>query len=295
MRVVKIAAGLGNQLFQYAFYRKIKKMYGECYVDLGWFDYKDRFAWYPYQLDVLGLNADKIDRDKYCVKEYYMQNKHIDEEEFNEISTKMKVPIVNLMEEKTPYSCDNLWEYDNAYYMGCFQNIDNILEVLDDIKNEVVFPYNPDESFQLLKRKIKNDNAVGLHIRLDDYAGKEDFEQVCPMQYYYHAIEYMKEHIENPVFYVFSNKIEKAKEKLADYKDFIFVDVNDRYHGIGDMELMSLCKNMIIPNSTFSWWGAVLNKNSSKIVIAPNKFNAKLKNVKDEDINLWFGDWIRIS
>ena len=62
MRIVKIVAGLGNQLFAYTFYRKIKKLYGECYVDLGWYDFTNRFAWYPYQLEMLGLKADELRR-----------------------------------------------------------------------------------------------------------------------------------------------------------------------------------------------------------------------------------------
>lgn len=262
-------------------------------MDLGWYDFTNRFAWYPYQLEMLGLKADELRRDEYVVKELYMEKNNISSDTFEAMRKGFDIPIVRLVKETNAYACDMLWKTDNAYYMGSFQNIDNIREAIDDIKSEIIFPSNDDMEFLSLKEKILCSNSVGLHIRLADY-DMEDFEQICPMQYYYCAIEYMREHLENPIFFVFSNKIEKAKEKLGNHEDFIFVDVNDRYHGIGDMELMALCKNNIIPNSTFGWWAAVFNKNPDKIVVAPNRFNEKLKNVKDEDINLWFDEWVRL-
>ena len=51
---------------------------------------------------------------------------------------------------------------------------------------------------------------------------------------------------------------------------------------------MSSCKHNIIANSPFSWWGAWLNSNPEKIIIAPQKwFSVTTRNIKDLIPDSW--------
>jgi hypothetical protein len=64
------------------------------------------------------------------------------------------------------------------------------------------------------------------------------------------------------------------------------------YDDIDDLYIMSNCKNNIIANSSFSWWGAWLNNNPNKKVIAPLNWFGSIANLNDSDIIP--NTWIRI-
>jgi hypothetical protein len=113
------------------------------------------------------------------------------------------------------------------------------------------------------------------------------------MEYYEKAISYFGDLNENPTFYVFSDDIEWARLNLNIPYNAVFVDINDDNSDYEDLRLMTLCKHNILANSTFSWWGAYLNKNPNKSVIAPKMW------FKDEILNQQTTDlipksWIRI-
>lgn len=83
----------------------------------------------------------------------------------------------------------------------------------------------------------------------------------------------MREMLENPTFYVFSNDIAWCKEQF-DLENVVWMDVDtlSEHEDWEEMYLMSCCKNNIIANSSFSWWGAFLNQNKEKIVVTPKKW-----------------------
>jgi len=83
-------------------------------------------------------------------------------------------------------------------------------------------------------------------------------------------------------FVVFSNNIPWCKAHLTHIpRRFVFMEGDPHFV---DLFAMSLCEHNIISNSSFSWWGAYLNKNPDKIVIAPKKWFDKESNLDSSDI-----------
>jgi hypothetical protein len=124
-----------------------------------------------------------------------------------------------------------------------------------------------------IAKLIESCLSVSIHVRRGDYVGSEYFD-ICGREYYLKAVSFITEKISinhKPTFFVFSDDIAWCKNIfLGD--NFNFIDNNKAQYSYKDMQLMSLCKHNIIPNSSFGWWGAWLNRNNQKIVIAPQKW-----------------------
>jgi hypothetical protein len=154
-----------------------------------------------------------------------------------------------------------------------------------------------DEINLKIAEKIQHTESVGIHIRGRDYITNEETKKshfTCDILYYERCISYIRDKIYNPNFFVFSDDPEWAKTFLKTDHSFTFVEGNlwnkTNYE---DLRLMSLCKHNIIANSSFSWWGAWLNNNPAKIVLAPQKWFALSElNKKTED--LVPDKWIKI-
>ncbi len=145
--------------------------------------------------------------------------------------------------------------------------------------------YEYSEEIKMLMKKITQEESVSLHIRRGDYV----FLGISmELDYYYKAIEYLADVVEKKFkIYVFSDDINWAREnlKLSEY-DMEFIHLENETADVDEMMLMSKCKNNIIANSTYSWWGAWLNQNKGKIVIAPN--------IAFNNTNIIPNEWIRI-
>lgn len=132
---------------------------------------------------------------------------------------------------------------------------------------------------------IKSCNAVSLHIRRGDYisnATTNTIHGTCNLDYYKRAVEYIKKNSVSPIFFIFSDDIDWVKDNLHLNEKHYYIDWNNADTNYEDMRLMSLCKHNVIANSSFSWWGAWLNNNPKKIVIAPQKwFNDSKLNTFD--------------
>ncbi len=124
---------------------------------------------------------------------------------------------------------------------------------------------------------ISQSSAVSIHVRRGDYLhdpGTSAKHGVCSLDYYETAIRYLMDRLDRPSFFVFSDDIDWARNNLMIDAPCQYVDHNQGESSFVDMYLMSLCQHHIIANSSFSWWGAWLNSNPEKIVLAPAKWFA---------------------
>uniref|UniRef100_UPI0028D46783 alpha-1,2-fucosyltransferase n=1 Tax=Alloprevotella tannerae TaxID=76122 RepID=UPI0028D46783 len=127
-------------------------------------------------------------------------------------------------------------------------------------------------SFLELKKQIKSTNSVAVHVRRGDYVALG----ICLSDVYYReALLRICQKVIDPVFYVFSDDMEYAKQLFAKFVSEQVVPVCYEGHNstIEDFLLMKSCKHNIIANSSYSWWAAWANVHEDKIVVAPKREN----------------------
>lgn len=182
-----------------------------------------------------------------------------------------------------------------GYIIGSFQNEEYFFNIANEIHKRFSFKPFFDEKNLWFINQIKDSESVAIHVRKGDgYSSWKRFQGTCPLEYYKTAIEYMQLKLKNPRFFVFTDSPTWVKENFSWLK-YDLVDWNPTV-GWGnhfDMQLMSMCKHNIIANSTYSWWGAWLNNNLRKIVIAPRYWYSKSISLKEQR-NIVSDLWIKM-
>lgn len=159
---------------------------------------------------------------------------------------------------------DAFWQTEQ-YFSHCEMEIRKAFKFNQNLLNEETKRIN-----EILKRR----NSVSVHIRRGDYQSPEyinNLGSACSIDFYKSAISIIKEKVEQPLFVFFSDDMTWVKENIR-VENAIYVDHNHNSESWQDMYLMSQCHHHIIANSSFSWWGAWLNPDKQKIVIAPKKW-----------------------
>ena len=280
--VVKLQGGLGNQMFQYAFYSNLKSLGkkvlldSSCYKKNGARSLKIWEAFHlPEKKAILNLNNSKL--LKYNSPFFiHFTNKILSF--FNANFNLSIVENIQITENDIYYPnvyfnirkglLDGYWQ--SEFY---FENIANIIPS--------IFNFNPIHNTSVLKLKLLIENTkdnVSLHWRRGDYIGHKllgiDLEK-----YFMKALSLIIKSKQIKDVFVFTEDTKWVKNKLYSF------DFNLRYHFISEiltthedfheLYLMTFCSNNIISNSSFSWWGAYLNQSVNKIVVAPKKWVKK--------------------
>ena len=268
---IKVFGGLGNQMFQYAFYRYLRLANEDVVMNISDFNVHNHHQGFELER-VFGIEGPyNKEESKMAIK----SNSFI-------IRSLQKALGVRISKETEYYenkelsfvNCERI--NNDTFLVGYWQDVEYIKPVDAIIRNSFKFRKALSQKNRETVEFAQNRASVSVHIRRGDYVGNVGLGGICDDKYYTQAIEYMNRNVENPVFIFFSDDIQWCRDKYAEL-DAVFVDWNAGENSYIDMQLMSLCKHNIIANSTFSWWGAYLNSNQDKVVICPKIWNEKYK------------------
>jgi hypothetical protein len=279
MIIVKLMGGIGNQMFQYACGRRLSHIHDmDLLLDTRFLEsriHRENFTYRDFELDIFNINIQKCDYR--TVKRFYSNNLYY------RALRKFANPKI-LLEQGRKLNENILSAPSSVYLDGYWQSERYFTDISDIIRNEFRFPTKAENQYVSdLTRAITDSNSVSIHIRRGDYITNKIVMSVfgnLTMEYYQKGIEYLQHKIKNPIFYIFSNDPEYLQDKFKLKCDYILVEHSELTPNYVDLKLMSFCKHNIIANSSYSWWGAWLNSNPDKTVIAPENWYAKDNNME---------------
>lgn len=196
--------------------------------------------------------------------------------------------IHDILISEKGFTYDTIPQIDkNIKLIGYFQSE----KYFKDNRKKILELFEMDENtFNYILGKYGNvlgEETCSIHVRRGDYLNLQNHHPTLSIDYYIESIKIIGE---SKHFLIFSDDIEWCKNNLDFIPNKTFVTENLDYQ---DLYLMSMCKNNIIANSSFSWWGAWLNNFESKKVIVPKKwFGVTYSNLDTKD--LYPENWIKI-
>ncbi len=290
MNIIRMSGGLGNQMFQYALYLKLRSLGKEVkFDDIN--EYRSEGA-RPIMLALFGIDYPRATWDEIV--------------EFTDGSMKpvKRIRRKLLGRRAIEYYEEGFYDskiltFDSMYLRGSFQSEKYFEDIKDEIRQLYQFPlleemHLPEKLYSSTKAcldAIESTEAVGIHMyRSDSRREEELYDGICTEKYYEGAVQFIQEKCPEAVFYIFSNepkwvkgwvenliqsqiKEDMSREEIAAMeKRFVMVEANTEHTGYLDMLLMSRCRHNIISNSSFSWWAAWINDHEDKLVVAPDKW-----------------------
>jgi hypothetical protein len=287
MIITRLLGGLGNQMFQYAAGRRLAHALA---VDL--------------KLDVTWL-------EKFNSRPYALGNFNIEEKFASKTEIAAMVPVGRfghaiakrwpkkwpkyIQEKQFHFDQDILNLPDGVYLKGYWQSEKYFSDIAAVLRREFTIKTPLSQKNNEMSELIASKQSVSIHVRRGDYVETRRMKQVynaCDPDYYLRCADYMKQLVNNPYFFIFSDDPQWAKDNLKQLNPAVIVDYNRTNKDYEDMWLVSRCNHHIIANSTFSWWGAWLNPREDKIVLAPRQWFDKKIQVSMKTDDLFPSGWI---
>ena len=292
MIIIRLKGGMGNQIFQYAFGRKLAQSIGtDLVMDLS--SLLDRskgkdFVYRDYDLTAFNVKEQFLTQPQ-LLRTFYRSK--------SSLVTKVIRKRLNngrrfVREAHFHYQPSLLQEAsDNTIYEGWFQSPRYFEGIEAELRQELTFKHTLLAQSQALLQRIQSTNSVCLNVRRTDFLKVSNLN-TTNLDYFLRAAEEIASRVSNPEFFVFSDDVEWCRENI---KLAYPVQVVDHSHkGIkftNYMQLMSACQHFIIPNSSYAWWAVWLNEQPNKIVIAPKNW---FTDPKIDTSDLVPKEWLRM-
>ena len=283
MIVSRVIGGLGNQMFQYAIGRALSlKRNVPLVLDISQFDNYVRHQ--GFELDRIFNSKFQIATNDEIIQILGWQSALLVQRILSQrVMSRLRRPEFVL----EPHF--HFWQAidtvpSKCYLQGYWQSPQYFDEYQAEIRDDFTFKLPFTGKNIDLSDRISQVNSVSVHVRRGDYLSNKKttaLHGLCSVDYYKIAIQKISSVQHQPVFFVFSDDITWAKKNLEIEYPCHYIDHNKGLESFNDMRLMSLCKHNIVANSSFSWWGAWLNSNQDKVVIAPKKWFATSINTGD--------------
>lgn len=286
MIIVNLKGGTGNQLFQYALARHLALKNNDT-----------------LKLDIDGLARANITGDIYrpfALKAFNIVEEVASPDEVQQL--KYPYGIISkawrwfrfkiLRKTNIFFDAQVLTWIGDIYLDGYWQSPLYFEEIRNILLQELTLAEPLSQAAAMYAKQIKDSHSVSLHVRRGDYINNPRVQKefgLCTGDYYEKAIAHITAHVTNPTYFVFSDDIKWVRNNLLLGEQVVYVK-DQNLTDTEELFLMSLCKHNIIANSSFSWWGAWLNQNNAKIVIAPTPWF----NEQPCDKNLIPDSWIQL-
>ena len=293
--IVRIAEGLGNQMFMYAHsYALSKKINYKLLIDnkSAYFKQKDIRS---YQLHNFNISTDIAD-------EYLLFNNHVKnlKRKFLIKIDKFKSRKKFLIEKKdknkiTKYEDTSKGSFfDLLYVEGYYESEKYFKEFEKDLKSKFILKNDLIDRNNKFIELLKNNNSVSIAVRQNRYSERRNKNIVKSTEftknsivYIKKAVSFFKNKISNPKFFIWSNDFTNLNNYF-NQNEFTFI-VNDNNKSLNDFNLFKYSKHFIVGPTSFHWWGAWLNKNPDKICLRlPEDLNPS------NNKNFWPESWITI-
>ena len=279
----------GNQLFQYAFARKLSMLNDDMPITIDFWNVArvgrelsdNSFVDNLKDFNVKEYNG-RFEKDHY-LDEYgtFFQKKiwvFCKKQQALNIKLKLGLDQNNFFIKAQKYGVyreENLLMHPqkclskDIFIRGYFERADYYIGMEEVLRKEFAPKTSPNKANDKLYKIINNNESVCVSFRKWD--GDDSFRAICNKEYYLKAMEIIHSAYPNALFVLFSDDIEWAKNNFSCPYNCVYESGNDEVYE--KLRLMYNCKHFIITNSTFAWWAQYLGTNENKMVIAPSRWS----------------------